>query len=121
MQENWSECYLSIACLLNMESRNVADKNELDTILNFIYEYVSDEDKERYENVSSKVVKKIALKKEYSKTIYTWIYNHIVLPMVVSIYLSDYDDAYQKFMDGVIYFESALFKSKKNEFELNKK
>lgn len=111
MLENYSDCYLGIACLLNSESRNESFVTELDTITDFLKNVVSKEDYERYKNVSKDVVKKIALKKNKAKIIYKWIYDNFVLLMIVSIILRDYDEAYKVFLESVEYFEKKLNKN----------
>lgn len=99
-----SGCYLTSACMKHYQTAFDDTCEELMILRWFRDTFVSKEDVDYYYHIAPVIVQKInnSPSKEF---IYSYIYNHIVCTCVHAIKERNYDFAYRRYKDSVLFLE----------------
>lgn len=105
--EERSGCYLTTACMQQMQE-NFDDKcYELEILRWFRDKYVSKEDKKHYYEVAPQIVEKLD-KMEYKEFVYSYIYKNLVAKCVDNIEQGNYGEVYSRYKNSITNFETRL-------------
>lgn len=104
-----TQCFLTTACMRFFKDDFKDDCYELNLLRWFRDNFVSEDDINYYYNVAPLIVSEIENSLD-PNLIYNYIYETIILYCVFEIELGNYENAYTRYKEGVVYLESEFLK-----------